>query len=130
MIVWRDVFTNEEVNRLHADCFAHRLFEDDWWGQVNRYSLGWVCLRVDDALAGFVNVGWDGGVHAFLLDTMVRPDLQRHGYATRLVREAVDHAKKSSCEWLHVDFEPHLREFYFRTCGFAPTEAGLIQLKF
>jgi GNAT superfamily N-acetyltransferase len=129
LILWRGAFTNEEMNRLHAECFAHRLLEDDWWGQVNHYSLGWVCLRLDEELAGFVNVAWDGGVHAFLLDTMVRAALQRRGYATELVREAVRQAKEGGCEWLHVDFEPHLRDFYFRACGFVPTEAGLIQLK-
>ncbi|NTE47960.1 GNAT family N-acetyltransferase, partial [Rhizobium pusense] len=29
---------------------------------------------------------------------------------------------------LHVDFETHLTSFY-RSCGFRPTEAGLIELK-
>jgi hypothetical protein len=30
-------------------------------------------------------------------------------------------------EWLHVDFEPHLDEFYHK-CGFKETRAGLIRL--
>ena len=29
---------------------------------------------------------------------------------------------------LHVDFEDHLRAFYFDTCGFTPTNGGLIEL--
>lgn len=128
-IEWRGAFTNAEVNALHAECFEHRLFDDDWWSQVNRFSLGWVCLRLDGALAGFVNVAWDGGVHAFLLDTMVVPALQRQGHAARLVAEAVDRAKASNCEWLHVDFDPHLKDFYFGACGFRPTDAGLIPLR-
>lgn len=126
---WRGTFANEELNALHAECFEHRLFDDDWWKQVNHFSLGWVCMRVAGELAGFVNVAWDGGVHAFLLDTMVRPALQRRGHATALVQEAVSHAKATGCEWLHVDFDPHLRDFYFRACGFQPTDAGLIQLR-
>ncbi|KQX25078.1 MULTISPECIES: GNAT family N-acetyltransferase [unclassified Sphingomonas] len=126
---WRGAFENAEVNALHATCFDHRLFDDDWWSQVNQFSLGWVCLRRAGALIGFVNVAWDGGLHAFILDTMVLPAFQRQGLAKALVAEAVDRAKRTGCEWLHVDFEPRLRSFYFDACGFAPTEAGLIPLK-
>lgn len=32
-------------------------------------------------------------------------------------------------EWLHVDFDDHLKSFYFDACGFRPTNAGLIQLR-
>jgi len=39
-LTWRDSFNNEEVNRLHAEGFDHAVLIDDWWGQVNRYSLG------------------------------------------------------------------------------------------
>lgn len=126
---WRGAFGNDELNALHAECFGHPVLGDDWWAQVNRFSLGWVCLRLDGRLAGFVNVAWDGGVHAFLLDTAVTPSLQRRGHATRLVREAVARARAAGCEWLHVDFDPELRGFYLDACGFRPTEAGLVQLR-
>ena len=79
-------------------------------------------------LVGFVNVAWDGGVHAFLLDTSVHPELQRRGIATQIVQQAADVARARGAEWLHVDFEPRLEAFY-RACGFAPTAAGLIRLK-
>ena len=81
----------------------------------------------DGRLIGFVNVAWDGGIHAFLLDTSVHPDLRRQGIATQLVMEATRVARERGAQWLHVDFEPHLRGFY-RACGFRPTEAGLIRL--
>ena len=126
---WRGAFDNAELNVLHAECFEHRLFADDWWAQVNRYSLGWVCLRRWERLIGFVNVAWDGGVHAFVLDTMVTPDHQRQGLARTLIEEAVVRSRATGCEWLHVDFDPHLRPFYFDACGFTPTDAGLIALK-
>lgn len=129
ILEWRGTFESDELNALHAECFDHRLFEDDWWGQVNRYSLGWVCLRLSGKLVGFVNVAWDGGVHAFLLDTMVASSLRRRGFATMLVEEAVRNAKSTNCEWLHVDFDSHLRAFYFQACGFHVTDAGLIQLR-
>ncbi|MGO4620571.1 GNAT family N-acetyltransferase [Ensifer sp. 2YAB10] len=127
--LWRGDFTNAELNALHAECFEHAVLDDDWRKQVNNFSLGWVCLRLEGNLAGFVNVAWDGGVHAFLLDTMVSAPWRRRGYARRLVEEAVANARQSGCEWLHVDFEPHLRDFYLEACKFVPTDAGLIRLR-
>ncbi len=129
VLEWRGAFENRELNALHAECFEHAPNDADWWARVNRFSLGWVSMRSSGALTGFVNVAWDGGVHAFLLDTMVTPSLQRRGHASRLVATAVVHAKASGCEWLHVDFEPHLRDFYVGSCGFVATDAGLIRLR-
>jgi hypothetical protein len=34
----------------------------------------------------------------------------------------------AGCEWLFVDFEPHLETFYLESCGFRPTLAGLVHL--
>jgi predicted N-acetyltransferase YhbS len=77
---------------------------------------------------GFVNVAWDGGDHAFLLDTKTRGDHQRRGIASRVVRLAAHHANLAGCEWLHVDFDDGLSAFYFDACGFHSTAAGLIHL--
>jgi len=126
---WRGAFANDELNALHAEAFGHAVLSEDWWGQVNRHSLGWVTLRRAGRLMGFVNVAWDGGVHAFLLDTMVAMDERRRGNAARIVRFAAERAKDAGCEWLHVDFEPHLERFYIESCGFRATDAGLIALK-
>jgi GNAT superfamily N-acetyltransferase len=126
---WRDAFDNGAVNALHATGFGHRLLDDDWWGQVNRHSLGWVCAWDGDELVGFVNVPWDGGVHAFVIDTLTAPHAQRQGIGTGLVAVAAREAAAAGCEWLHVDFDDHLKAFYFDACGFEPTNAGLIALK-
>lgn len=128
-IKWLGTFTDEELNALQAECFGGPLPINDWNGRVRQHSLGWVCMRHAAALTGFVNVAWDGGVHAFLLDTMVTPALRRRGLATLLVEEAVRRAREENCEWLHVDFEPSLKQFYLDGCGFTPTEAGLIRLR-
>ena len=128
---WRGDFSSAEANALHAECFGHLVLGDDEWdwrGQVERHSLGWVCARDVAELVGFVNVAWDGVVHAFVLDTMVTPARRRHGVGTRLVEVAVREARAAGCEWLHVDFEDHLRAFYVDACGFVPTNAGLIEL--
>ena len=125
---WRGVFENVEVNALHAEAFGHPVLEDDWDGQVERHSLGWVCARDGDELVGFVNVPWDGGVHAFILDTMVAEMTRRHGIGVQLVAIARAEAQAAGCQWLHVDFDDHLRTFYFDACGFTPTDAGVIAL--
>jgi GNAT superfamily N-acetyltransferase len=91
-------------------------------------SLVHIGAFADGRLVGFVNVAWDGGVHAFLLDTMVDPEFRRQGLATEIVRRATEATRQRGAEWLHVDFEPQLEGFY-RTCGFQPTQAGLIRLK-
>jgi GNAT superfamily N-acetyltransferase len=126
---WRGEFDNREVDALHAEGFEHALLDDDWWRQVNSHSLGWVTARNGDALVGFVNVAWDGAVHAFVLDTLVTHTQRRSGVGTQLVAVAVEHARAAGCEWLHVDFDDHLRAFYFDACGFVPTNAGLIALR-
>lgn len=127
-LLWRGPFENREVNALHAEAFGHAVSAGDWMSQMERHSLGWVCARNDGELIGFVNVAWDGGVHAFLLDTMVKQSHQHQGIGAILVSRAAEGARSSGCEWLHVDFTEDLSEFYFEACGFRPTPAGLIQL--
>ncbi|MFI6642663.1 GNAT family N-acetyltransferase [Streptomyces sp. NPDC050504] len=126
---WRGGFDNEAVNALHAQGFDHAPMPIDWHAQLHRHSLGWVCAREGDRLVGFVNVAWDGGVHAFVLDTVVAQDVRRGGIGALLVAAAARGAREARCEWLHVDFEEHLRAFYFDACGFRPTDAGLIALR-
>jgi GNAT superfamily N-acetyltransferase len=95
---WRGSVRNPELNALHADGFGHRLLDDDW------------------------------EAHAFILDTLVATAARRHGIGTRMVTIAAEQARAARCEWLHVDFEEHLRSFYLDSCGFRPTPAGLIAL--
>ena len=125
---WRGPFDNAEVNALHAEAFGHPLLDDDWRGQVERHSLGWVCARDSGELVGWVNVAWDGAIHVFILDTIVAAPAQRRGIGARMVALAVEHAQAAGCEWLHVDFDDELMPFYIEACGFTPTPAGLIAL--
>ncbi|MFZ4152146.1 GNAT family N-acetyltransferase [Streptomyces pseudogriseolus] len=66
--------------------------------------------------------------HAFVLDTVVAQRCRGHGVGTALVRAAAEGSRAAGCEWLHVDFEAHLRAFYVSACGFRETAAGLIAL--
>ncbi|WP_212527235.1 GNAT family N-acetyltransferase [Actinospica durhamensis] len=125
---WRGEFDSADVEALHGEGFGHRPVAYDWFAQVSRHSLGWVCAYRDARLIGFVNVAWDGAGHAFILDTVVSADEQHRGVGARLVALATQHARDAGCEWLHVDFEPHLRAFYLESCGFTAADAGLIRL--
>lgn len=128
-LYWRGTFESVEVDALHAGCFNHPLSDTDWWKQVNAFSIGWVCVRSGSQLIGFVNVAWDGGVHAFVLDTAVSKGYRRQGVARSMIDRAIVETRKAGCEWLHVDFGPHLRPFYLEACGFQATNAGLIRLQ-
>lgn len=125
---WRGAFSNHELNALHGEGFDHPPDQTDWLRQVQQHSLGWVIARDTHGLVGFVNVAWDGGVHAFILDTVVARRVARQGIGTQLVRMASEQARQAGCIWLHVDYEPHLEAFYQESCGFRPTPAGLIWL--
>ena len=85
---WRGLFSSAELNVLHADGFEHDLLDWDWRGQVERHSLGWVTARDGGDLVGFVNVAWDGGSHAFVLDTLVAAAARRQGIGVELVKAA------------------------------------------
>ncbi len=127
---WRARFTNADVNALHAEGFAHAVLDIDWRGQVERHSLGWVCATIGGGhLVGFVNVAWDGGVHAFVLDTLVDPSRRHSGIGRGLLEVAERESRSAGCEWLHVDFEEELRDFYLGSCGFTPTPAGVVALR-
>jgi len=129
---WRGGFTNDEVNGLHAAAFSTRVFTEAEWNWVAltaRHSLGWVLARDAERLVGFVNVVWDGLVHAWLQDTMVDPRDHHRGIGQQLVAETVTASREAGCEWLHVDFDDDLRSFYVDACGFSPIAAGLIALQ-
>jgi GNAT superfamily N-acetyltransferase len=131
---WRGQFDNAEVNLLHAQAFETREYDESEWNWrelVGAHSLGWVVARDDGngALVGFVNVLWDGLVHAWIQDTMVAAGAGRQGVGTRLITAARDGAREAGCEWLHVDFDDDLRAFYIDACGFTPTNGGLIALR-
>jgi GNAT superfamily N-acetyltransferase len=130
-VAWRGGFTNAEVNKLHAEAFETRVFDDaewNWEDLTARHSLGWVTARDGVSLVGFANVLWDGLMHAWIQDVMVAGSARRRGIGVALVEATRDGAREAGCEYLHVDFDDDLRDFYFGACGFKPTNGGLIDL--
>ncbi|MFD3523102.1 GNAT family N-acetyltransferase [Streptomyces sp. NPDC058653] len=126
---WRGDVDGAALAALHAEGFGGPPAPaPDRVERLRRHSLGWVCAREAGHLVGFVNVAWDGGVHAFLLDTVVSRRCRGRGVGTALVARATEGARAAGCEWLHVDYEDPLHAFYADACGFRPTRAGLIPL--
>lgn len=126
-ITWRGLASDDDLMRLtraHGGCP-----QVGWWDRVRPHSLGWVTAHEGNGeLVGFVNVAWDGGDHAFLIDTKTHPRHHRRGLGTAVVQRATAEAAAAGCEWLFVDFESDLEAFYLGTCGFRRTPAGLIHL--
>ena len=123
-----------EAGSRPADAELREFWHTAWgdpgpadFGAVLSRSLAYLCARDGERLVGFVNIAWDGGTHASILDTAVHPGYRHRGIGTRLIKEAIAVAREGGAQWLHVDFEPHLADFY-RKCGFRPTAAGLIEL--
>ena len=50
------------------------------------------------------------------------------GIGTQMIEIVRSECQRAGCEWLHVDFDEELAKFYFQSCGFTPSSAGLIQL--
>ena len=116
---------NDELNALFAAAWPDHARSD--FEPVLSRSLAYICAYQQRRLIGFVNVAWDGGIHAFLLDTTVHPQVQHRGIGRALVLRAAQAARERGIAWLHVDYEPHLEPFY-RDCGFQDTFAGLMRL--
>lgn len=125
---WRGGFEDAALNASHAEGFDHPPGSADRRTRPRQHSLGRVCAWEDGRLIGFVNVAWDGGVHSFLLDTVVARPSRSAGVGASLVAAAAEGARAAMCEWPHVDFEEHLRAFHFDVRGFRDTAAGLIAL--
>jgi ribosomal protein S18 acetylase RimI-like enzyme len=131
MIDYRTRFPvdDQELSALHSKAFEYQGEVQPWAARLERHALTWVGAFSNDLLVGFVQVCWDGGAHAFVLDTAVHPSYGRQGIGKELVRIAAAEAKAAGCDWLHVDYEPQLADFYVTACGFSPTEAALLKLR-
>lgn len=129
-ILFEDRFAVDDVvlSRLHAAAFGGPERIMPWRARLERFSATWTGAFADGALVGFAHACWDGGLHAFLLDVVVAPQVQRRRIGERLVERVAAGAREAGCEWLHVDFEPHLEAFYRERCGFRSTAAGLLRL--
>ena len=65
--------------------------------------------------------------HGFILDTTVHRAYQRRGIGTEMLARVTRIATERGLEWLHVDYDPHLKAFY-EGCGYVKTDAGLLKV--
>ena len=129
-LVVRFAVDDRRLDALHRRAFARDDAEvRPWARRLERHALTWVGAFDADELVGFVQVCWDGGEHAFLLDTAVDPGHQGRGIGAALVEAAAAEARAAGCTWLHVDYEPHLEHFYVDGCHFRSTPAALLRLR-
>src|SRR4051794_33500738 len=127
-LVVRGDVADDDLSALHARAFGGTGAPAPWSRRLQAHSLTWITALDGERLVGFVNVAWDGGAHAVLLDAIVDPADQGHGIGRALVREAASEAARAGCEWLHVDFGDDLARFYVDACGFRATTAGVLRL--
>ena len=125
--LFNPVIGNDKLNKLFVqswDTHANMDFES-----IHLHSLAYIVSYNNDEPIGYINIAWDGYMHAFLLNTTVHSDWRLKGIGKALVKKAAAIAKEKGVHWLHVDYEPHLGKFYL-DCGFNHTEAGLMRLKY
>ncbi|WP_225852196.1 hypothetical protein [Micromonospora sp. AMSO12t] len=72
-LVSRFAVDDGELSALHARAFGGGDQVTPWRERLERHALSWVGAFDAGRLVGFVQVCWDGGAHAFLLDTAVDP---------------------------------------------------------
>ncbi|WP_405593115.1 GNAT family N-acetyltransferase [Streptomyces sp. NBC_01190] len=118
------------LSALHHAAFDPDSAVDDftvipWASRLERHSLTWIGAFSGARLVGFVHAVWDGGAHAFVLDTSVHPEFQRRNIGKDLVDAVTVEAVRAGCEWVHVDYDEENVDFYEKACGFRPTPAGL-----
>ncbi len=128
-LVVRGDVADDDLSALHARAFGAPSAPARWRRRLERHSLTWILALEGERLVGFVNVAWDGGAHAFLLDAVVDPADQGSRVGRALVRRAALEAARAGCAWLHVDFEEDLAPFYLDACGFRSTAAGVLRLR-
>jgi len=82
------------LSRLHAIAFGNAPGELlPWANRLQQHSVSWVGAFHQDSLIGFVHACWDGGLHAFLLDTVVDPEYQRQGVGYNLVQTLIQRVR-------------------------------------
>jgi GNAT superfamily N-acetyltransferase len=111
-----------------------KLLEEEWgegaaqgYGRALERSLTYVAAFQDGTLVGFVNLAWDGNLHAFIVDAIVRETMRGRGIGLELVRRAIAAAREAGVRWVHADYEPHLDSFWAKA-GFVPTRARVLHL--
>ena len=97
--------------------------------KILNQSLTWVTAHQNDELIGWINVAWDGFVHAFLVDrTAVNDELG--ALRRELVKQAVEAIRRNhpTVSKIHLDCrEEEVAEFV--PIGLQPLPGGIVRPK-
>jgi GNAT superfamily N-acetyltransferase len=80
--------TPDEVNAAYA--WVEWPPREPWRIEAISRTSTWLAAREGTELVGIARILDDGGLHASLWDCIVRPDRQRRGIGSRLVRAALE----------------------------------------
>ncbi len=112
---------DDVLSELHRRAFGGPAGAPGPWAErLQRHSLTWVGAFDADDLVGFVHLCWDGGVHAFVLDTMVHPDHQRRGIGRSLLRAAAAEGERAGCSGSTSTTSPTCRRSTGTPAGSGP----------
>jgi GNAT superfamily N-acetyltransferase len=95
--------------------------------RTNDEVVGTFALLIMDNLARF------GAKSGIVEDVIVARKWQRRGIGRLMLHFALEqcralakkHSQQAGCEWLHVDFDGWLSEFFIGACGFCQRAAGV-----
>lgn len=112
--------TADEVNAAYA--WVEWPPREPWRLDAVGRTCTWFSARTaDGGLVGVARLLDDGGLHASLWDVIVRPDHQRRGIGTELVKLALEHA--SDRRLVALVSTPAASEFFARL-GFVTESHG------
>lgn len=83
----RPALSNDDLNGLFGRAYNKTMSVD--FQRILRQSLTWVAGYDGDVLRGWINVAWDGFVHAFLVDRTAVDDPDG-AIRSELVQEAIE----------------------------------------
>jgi len=114
----------DEVNAAYA--WVEWPQREAWRLDAVARSCTWIAARDrDGGLVGVARLLDDGGLHAALWDVIVRPDRQRQGIGSGLVRMALDQC--ADRRLLALVSTPAAVDF-FRAQGFVPESHGHVAM--
>jgi len=100
--------------------------EGDYPAAFGAYGAMVAAYDRADRLVGWCAAVDDGVRHAFLVDVIVDPTVQRRGIGREIVRRVVEAERRRGIRIVHADFAADRTPFY-EACGFRVCAAGVLE---
>ena len=122
-----DFRVNARPSREELDALSVAIgwspFGQDYAAALDGYAVTISAWTEAGRLVAWTSVVSDNVRHAFLLDVMVHPDVQRRGIGRQVVHRAIDAMRRKGVTAFHVDCAPDRAAFYAK-CGFKMCAGG------